>query len=51
MSSSHAAALETKHANLDARLHAEMNRPAPDAATIQQIKRAKLKIKQELNEI
>ncbi|MCT2559483.1 DUF465 domain-containing protein [Tsuneonella sp. YG55] len=51
MSSSHANALESKHASLEARLHEEMNRPQPDAATVQQLKRAKLKIKEELNAI
>ncbi|WP_311201840.1 YdcH family protein [Tsuneonella litorea] len=51
LSSSHANALESKHASLEARLHEEMNRPQPDAATVQQLKRAKLKIKEELNAI
>ena len=51
LSSSHANALENKHASLEARLHEEMSRPAPDAVTIQQIKRAKLRIKEELSEI
>nr|WP_074428335.1 YdcH family protein [Tsuneonella dongtanensis] len=51
MSSSHANALETKHANLEARLHEEMSRPSPDAGTIQQLKKAKLRIKEELSEI
>lgn len=47
--SSHASALETKHAGLDARLRDEMSRPAPDAGTIQQLKKAKLRIKEELS--
>ena len=51
LSSTHAEALETKHANLEARLHDEMNRPAPDAGTIQQLKKAKLRIKEELSAI
>lgn len=51
LSSSHANALETKHAGLDARLREEMSRPAPDAGTIQQIKKAKLRIKEELSAI
>lgn len=51
LSSSHASALETKHAHLEAKLHEEMNRPAPDTGTIQQLKRAKLRIKEELNAI
>jgi len=51
ISSSHASALETKHASLEARLHDELSRPAPDAGTIQQLKKAKLRIKEELSEI
>jgi len=51
LSSSHASALETKHASLEARLHDELCRPAPDAVAIQQLKRAKLRIKEELSEI
>lgn len=47
-SSTHVSALQTKHAGLDARLRDEMSRPAPDAATIQSLKRQKLKIKEEL---
>lgn len=48
--SSHINALETKHAGLDARLREEMGRPVPDAGTIQQLKRAKLRIKEELSQ-
>ena len=51
LSSSHTSALQTKHAGLEARLREEMGRPAPDAGTIQQLKRAKLRIKEELGEI
>lgn len=51
MVSSHANALESKHAGLEARLRDEMNRPSPDAVTIQTIKRQKLRIKEELAEI
>jgi hypothetical protein len=51
LSSPHASALETKHASLDARLSEELSRPVPDAGTIQQIKRAKLRIKEELSAI
>ncbi|MGN6497371.1 MAG: YdcH family protein [Tsuneonella sp.] len=47
-SSSHLSALETKHAGLDAQLRDEMNRPAPNAATIQSLKKQKLRIKEEL---
>ncbi|RGP39881.1 hypothetical protein BPTFM16_00156 [Altererythrobacter insulae] len=48
MVTSHVEALQNKHAGLDAQLREEMNRPAPDTATIQQLKKQKLQIKQEL---
>ena len=51
MESSHAAALHSKHAGLEARLKTEMSRPAPDDTTIKQIKLQKLRIKQELEHI
>jgi hypothetical protein len=51
LSSPHTSALETKHAGLDARLREEMGRPAPDAGTIQQLKREKLRIKEQLSQI
>lgn len=44
----HVDALQSKHAGLDARLRAEMARPAPDAAMVQEIKKQKLRIKEEL---
>jgi hypothetical protein len=47
-SSPHVSALQTKHAGLEAQLREEMNRPAPDTATIQTLKRQKLRIKEEL---
>ncbi|MEP5937030.1 MAG: DUF465 domain-containing protein [Erythrobacter sp.] len=51
MDSSHANALQSKHAGIEAQLHDEMNRPVPDAVTIQSLKKKKLRIKQELSEI
>ena len=48
MLTSHVDALQTKHAGLDARLRAEMARPAPDAAMVQDIKKQKLRIKEEI---
>ena len=48
MESSHVTALQAKHEGLDRQIRNEMNRPAPDNATIQQLKRQKLKIKEEL---
>ncbi|HEU4820766.1 MAG TPA: DUF465 domain-containing protein [Qipengyuania sp.] len=51
MQTSHVDALQTKHAGLDARLRAEMARPAPDATMIQDIKKQKLKIKEEISRL
>lgn len=48
MHTSHVDALHTKHAGLDARLRSELARPAPDAAMIQDIKKQKLRIKEEI---
>lgn len=47
-SSAHVSALQTKHAGLEAQLRDEMNRPAPNTATIQSLKKKKLRIKEEL---
>jgi len=48
MESSHVAALQTKHAGLESRLHQEMSRPAPDEVTIKKLKRQKLRLKEEI---
>ncbi|HEX2795095.1 DUF465 domain-containing protein [Croceicoccus sp. BE223] len=48
MESTHITALQTKHAGLDRQLRDEQARPVPDSAKIQWLKRAKLKIKEEL---
>lgn len=48
MESSHVQALQSKHAGLEAQLRQEMARPAPDTAMVQELKRRKLKIKEEL---
>ena len=48
MESSYVSALQTKHAGLEAKLREEMNRPAPDATTIQQLKKRKLMLKEEM---
>ena len=45
---SHVDALTHKHAGLDARLQAEMARPAPDTAMVQDIKKQKLRLKEEI---
>ena len=46
--SSHINALQAKHADLEARLHHELARPAPDTATIQALKKQKLRLKEEI---
>ncbi len=51
MESSHVSALQSKHQGLERRIHEEMNRPAPDDATIRSLKKQKLQIKQELAQI
>ncbi|WP_284124491.1 DUF465 domain-containing protein [Parerythrobacter aestuarii] len=48
MASSHVSALQSKHAGLEHRLQEEMNRPAPDMATIQLLKKKKLRLKEEI---
>ncbi|MFL0357508.1 YdcH family protein [Erythrobacter sp. GH1-10] len=48
MASSHVNALQSKHAGLEAKLREELARPAPDAATIQSIKKRKLRLKEEI---
>ncbi len=48
MESSHVSALQSKHAGIDAQLRDELSRPAPDAVTIRQLKKKKLRIKEEM---
>lgn len=48
MQSSHVDALASKHADIEARLREEQARPAPDAAMVKELKRRKLRIKEEI---
>lgn len=48
MVSSHATALQSKHAGLDRMLQEEQSRPAPDDTTIKRLKKEKLRLKEEL---
>lgn len=48
MESSHVSALQTKHAKIDAQIREEEHRPAPDTATIQALKKKKLRVKEEM---
>jgi hypothetical protein len=51
MESSHTAALQSKHQGLEQRIREEMTRPAPDNAILQSLKKQKLRIKEELNDL
>ncbi|MDJ0948914.1 MAG: YdcH family protein [Alphaproteobacteria bacterium] len=44
----HVESLKAKHAELEAMIEQENNRPLPDEMTITQLKRQKLRIKDEL---
>lgn len=48
MQQAHASALAQKHAGLDARIESELQRPSPDQLKIAELKRQKLKIKEQL---
>ena len=51
MQSSHQMALETKHESLDRRIAEESHRPVPDALVLADLKKQKLKIKEEIEHI
>ena len=51
METSHVSALQLNHAGLERQINDELNRPLPDLAMIQQLKRRKLRIKEELAHI
>lgn len=48
MDNSHVSALQLKHAGIDRQLHREMSRPLPDDAVLQDLKKRKLRIKEEM---
>ena len=48
MNISHLSALKSRHADLDAKIANEERRPSPDVAVLAQLKKQKLKIKEEL---
>ena len=49
MDSAHSHSLQMKHAGLERQIQEEMNRPHPDDTLIQQLKKRKLRIKEELS--
>jgi hypothetical protein len=48
MASAHVTTLKSRHAELDALIHAEERRPAPDGSMLAKLKKLKLRIKEEL---
>jgi len=48
MEQSHVSALQLKHAGLERLIAEELSRPLPDLAIVQQLKKQKLRIKDEL---
>lgn len=51
MDTSHVSSLQLKHAGLERQLQEEMNRPLPDNAVVQNLKKQKLRIKEALEHI
>ena len=51
MQEAHVSALEAKHAGLEAQIDEENHRPMPDMATLNRLKKEKLRIKEELEGI
>ena len=51
MESTHLSALQMKHAGLEKQIQSEMSRPLPDETLVAQLKRKKLKIKEELSRL
>lgn len=48
MHTAHQTALETRHATLDRRINAEAQRPVPDALILADLKKQKLRLKEEI---
>jgi hypothetical protein len=48
MDSSHSSSLQLKHAGLERRIEQEMSRPMPNATMVQELKKQKLRIKEQL---
>jgi hypothetical protein len=46
MQQAHISALELKHADIEARITEESQRPMPDMATLSRLKKEKLKVKE-----
>ena len=48
MQNAHLSALEAKHASLDRKIVSESQRPSPDQMILAELKRRKLKVKEEI---
>jgi len=48
MTASHLSALKSRHADLDEKIADEERRPSPDATLVAQMKKQKLRIKEEM---
>lgn len=48
MQNAHLSSLENKHANLDARIAQENQRPHPDDGLVSRLKKEKLRVKEEI---
>lgn len=51
MDTSHASSLQLKHAGLERQIEQEQSRPLPDVVVIQTLKKQKLRIKEQLEQI
>jgi hypothetical protein len=51
MDASHLSTLQLKHAGLERRIEEEMGRPMPDTSAIQELKKRKLRIKEQLEHL
>lgn len=49
MQNAHLSALSAKHSNLDRRIAAESQRPLPDQMILAELKKQKLRVKEELS--
>lgn len=47
----HQSALETKHATLDRRIAEELHRPHPDDLLVHELKKQKLRLKEEISSL
>jgi hypothetical protein len=51
METAYSSALTAKHAGIEAKIAAEINRPAPDMTLVARLKKQKLKLKEALSRL